>query len=320
MRTTSSQRGHRVLRRSLTTTCANSPAPRAPRGRWRGAPRPARASSVPRPISRVAQRLLARRRDEDLHGLGHRLADLARALDLDLEHHRAAARRGAARGPSAACRSAGPSSARARRTRPARDAALELLVVEEVVVDPVRLAGPRRRVVAETDSSSSGTRSSSVRISVPLPTPEGPVMTKTVAKRASASGAAWTTSSVRWRCERPPIVLLGEIRHWTRTLLTFTRPYFGTASSMSKTLAVSTYSGGSSSRSWMLARPAFRSRLSWRGACGSRSRAGGPPCAGGGSARGRPRLAWWASSWLAAWAASLHRVRALARAIRREFA
>ena len=44
--------------------------------------------------------------------------------------------------------------------------------------------------------------------------------------------------------------------------MTFTRPYFGTASSMSKTLAVSTYSGGSSSRSWMLTRPAFRSRLS----------------------------------------------------------
>ena len=48
------------------------------------------------------------------------------------------------------------------------------------------------------------------------------------------------------------MVLLGEIRHWTRTLLTFTRPYFGTARSMSKTLAVSTNSGGSSSRSWML--------------------------------------------------------------------
>src|SRR5215212_5163452 len=70
------------------------------------------------------------------------------------------------------------------------------------------------------------------------------------------------TSSVRWRCERPPMVLLGEIRHWTSTLLTLTRPYFGTARSMSKTLAVSTYSGGSSRRSWMLTRPAFRSRLS----------------------------------------------------------
>src|SRR4051812_36146503 len=59
------------------------------------------------------------------------------------------------------------------------------------------------------------------------------------------------------------MVLLGEIRHWTRTLLTFTRPYFGTARSMSKTLAVSTNSGGSRRRSWMLARPALRSRLSW---------------------------------------------------------
>jgi hypothetical protein len=58
------------------------------------------------------------------------------------------------------------------------------------------------------------------------------------------------------------MVLLGEMRHWTRTLLTFTRPYFGTASSMSKTFAVSTNSGGSSSRSWMLERPALRSRLS----------------------------------------------------------
>src|SRR5918997_5836621 len=70
------------------------------------------------------------------------------------------------------------------------------------------------------------------------------------------------TSSVRCRCDSPPMVLLGEIRHWTRTLFTFTLPYFGTASSMSKTLAVSTYSGGSSSRSWMLTRAALRSRLS----------------------------------------------------------
>ena len=37
------------------------------------------------------------------------------------------------------------------------------------------------RVVAETASSSSGIRSSSVRISVPFPTPEGPVITKTFA-------------------------------------------------------------------------------------------------------------------------------------------
>jgi hypothetical protein len=34
-------------------------------------------------------------------------------------------------------------------------------------------------VVAETDSSSCGKRSISARISVPFPTPEGPVMTRT---------------------------------------------------------------------------------------------------------------------------------------------
>ena len=41
-----------------------------------------------------------------------------------------------------------------------------------------------------------------------------------------------------------------------------TRPYLGTASSMSKTFAVWTYSGGSSSRAWMFALPAFRSFFS----------------------------------------------------------
>src|SRR3954452_21497920 len=70
------------------------------------------------------------------------------------------------------------------------------------------------------------------------------------------------TSSLRWRSERPPTVLLGEILHCRRILSTFTRPYFGTASSMSTTFAVPTYSGGSSRRLWMEWRPAFRSRLS----------------------------------------------------------
>src|SRR3954471_9522524 len=70
------------------------------------------------------------------------------------------------------------------------------------------------------------------------------------------------TSSLRWRSDRPPTVLLGEILHWRRILSTLTRPYFGTASSMSTTFAVPTYSGGSSRRLWMEGRPAFRSRLS----------------------------------------------------------
>src|SRR6476660_2865329 len=58
------------------------------------------------------------------------------------------------------------------------------------------------------------------------------------------------------------MVLLGEIRHCWRILLTLTRPYFGTARSMSKTLAVSRYSGGSVSRAWIVTRPPLRSRLS----------------------------------------------------------
>src|SRR3954471_17212056 len=58
------------------------------------------------------------------------------------------------------------------------------------------------------------------------------------------------------------MVFEGEMRHSCKTLFTFTRPYFGTAGSRSKTFAEWTYSGGSSSRSWMLTLPAFRSRLS----------------------------------------------------------
>src|SRR3954447_21656452 len=70
-------------------------------------------------------------------------------------------------------------------------------------------------------------------------------------------------SSARWRSERPPILFDGEIRHWLRIRLVFTRPYLGTARSMSKTLAVRTYSGGSRRIVWMLARFAFRSFFSF---------------------------------------------------------
>src|ERR1700694_5836624 len=69
-------------------------------------------------------------------------------------------------------------------------------------------------------------------------------------------------SSLGWRSERPPMVLLGAIRQWARILFTFTRPYLGTASSMSNTLAVSTNSGGLSRSEWIDSRPDFRSRLS----------------------------------------------------------
>ena len=81
------------------------------------------------------------------------------------------------------------------------------------------------------------------------------MITKTLALIAGAdtaegvgrlSGGGSETNSVRWRSERPPIVFDGEILHWFRIRLVFTRPYLGTARSMSKTLAVITYSGGSS--------------------------------------------------------------------------
>jgi hypothetical protein len=48
------------------------------------------------------------------------------------------------------------------------------------------------------------------------------------------------TSSARWRSLRPPTVFDWLMRHWFRNRAAFTRPNFGTAMSMSKTLAVST--------------------------------------------------------------------------------
>ena len=105
--------------------------------------------------------------------------DLARALDLDLEHDRRALGRALVQ-LRAQRAVAAPGVLGVLEEVALEHAAVELDVVEEVVVAR-RAPPPARgeRVVAETASSSSGTRSSSVRISVPLPTPEGPVMTKT---------------------------------------------------------------------------------------------------------------------------------------------
>src|SRR3954471_729585 len=59
------------------------------------------------------------------------------------------------------------------------------------------------------------------------------------------------------------MVFDGEIRHWFRIRLVFTRPYLGTAISMSMTLAVWTYSGGSMSSVWIFCLLPLRSRFSW---------------------------------------------------------
>src|SRR5439155_11827597 len=71
------------------------------------------------------------------------------------------------------------------------------------------------------------------------------------------------TSSARWRSERPPTVFDWLIRHWLRKRAAFTRPNFGTASSMSKTFAVETYSGGFSRTFTILTRPSLRSFFSF---------------------------------------------------------
>src|SRR5450755_3612329 len=102
---------------------------------------------------------------------------------------------------------------------------------------PSRSPGRGARVVAETDSSNSPSRSIKPLIKVPLPTPEGPVITNTRAtfrtlepgagerSKRDAQRRSSETNSLRWRSERPPIVLLGEIRQLARILFTFTLPY-----------------------------------------------------------------------------------------------
>src|SRR5689334_23398832 len=96
------------------------------------------ASDQPR-----AQRVLGGRRDEDPDGLWHGGGDLARALDLDLEHDR----RAVAGAPLELRAQGAVAPARVARVLDevaGLDAAGELAVVEEVVGDAVLLPRPRR--------------------------------------------------------------------------------------------------------------------------------------------------------------------------------
>lgn len=129
-----------------------------------------------------SQGVAGRGGDEHLNGRRHRRAHLPGSLDLDLQHHRRPHRQapfelGAER-PVAVTRIYGVLDEIS-----CVDTAIEFCVGEEVISDPVLLPGLGLRVVAETESSSSGVRSSRPRISVPLPTPDGPVITNTLAKR-----------------------------------------------------------------------------------------------------------------------------------------
>src|SRR5215210_635761 len=218
-----------------------------------------------------AQRLARRGRDEHLERLGHRLAHLPGALDLDLEHDRlAGAQPPLELGTQRAVPAAGVGGVLDELARV--DAALEIRVVEEVVVDAVLLARPRaargrrdaeaelRHALAQRPDQ--GALADARGTGDDEDARHGRDGASAAREAACGYRRKSETSSLRWRCERPPIVLLGEIRHCWRTLLTFTRPYFGTARSMSKTLAVWRYSGGSSSRVWIETRPPFRSFFS----------------------------------------------------------
>ena len=132
----------------------------------------------------LAQRRVGRRHDEHLHRRGQRLAHLARALHLDLQHDRhagagAALELGAQR-PVAAAGVGGVLDERA-----GGDLAIELGVAEEVVVDAVDLAGPRRarrRRDRQLELRHAREQAADQRA---LADARGPVMTKTRATRGS---------------------------------------------------------------------------------------------------------------------------------------
>ena len=228
-------------RRSLTTTRLNSDCASSSPSAVRNRASTCSGVSVPATHQPRPEGLAAGRGDEHLKRLGHRLADLPRALDLDLEHHRLAAAQPAlelgAQGAVAA-----PGVRRVLDELAVGDAAIELVGTEKVIVDAVGLPRPRsarRRRHREAQLGHALEQPANER---PLADAgrtgdhedSGHRRRDAVAQRRRSSA----TSSPRWRSESPPRVLLGEILHWDRILLTLTRPYLGTASSRSNTLAV----------------------------------------------------------------------------------
>src|SRR6516165_7009883 len=157
---------------------------------------------------------------------------------------------------------------------PRGDARVELVGREEVIIDAVDLARPRGAGRGRHGQLEAGHPLEQSADQRALPDAGGAGDHEDLGaachRREPARGDARTqrrrmsaTSSRRWRSDKPPTVLLGEILHCPRILLTFTRPYLGTASRRSNTLAVSRYVGGASRSSSMGWRPALRSRLSW---------------------------------------------------------
>ena len=147
-----------------------------------------------------AQCLQGRRSDENLHSLGHRGTNLARSLNLDLEHDRDSLPRRAAQARCAGSRSGGRRSRRARRSRhPARAARIHRSRGSDNRCRPAPRGAARAWWPTPTARAAAGAPSDP-RIRVPLPTPEGPVITKTRATRETLmSGAAGDASQRRSR-------------------------------------------------------------------------------------------------------------------------
>ena len=115
-----------------------------------------------------------------------------------------------------------------------RDPPLEVVGAQEVVVDSVGLV--RARAAGGGGDGQLQARQSLEQPldqrSLPDPRGTGDDQDRGYRRKKEAS-------SLRCRSDRPPMVLLGEMRQCVRMRFTLTRPYFGTASNRSKTLAVS---------------------------------------------------------------------------------
>ena len=188
------------------------------------------------------QHVERRRLDEDPLGVGQSLVHLARALHVDLEDDPAG--RPLQVAPQRAV--AVPRVDGVLEELAGLYTAVEIGLAEEVVVDPVDLA---RAGLA------GGRGNGQLEAGNPL---QEPLYERSLANARRPRDdqdrgyrRRYETSSLRCRSESPPMVLEGEMRQWVRIRFTFTRPYFGTAKSRSKTFAVSTYSGGSRSRPWI---------------------------------------------------------------------
>src|SRR5919108_9743 len=212
------------------------------------------------PFAQPPLQHLQGRVDEDRDASGDEIADRERSRGLELEQAGAAFRRDAldlgVERPGAVGDERDVLGELARR-----DAAIELLVAEKVVVDAVdlaRAAGPRGRRDGQLEVVTAGEGLTDER---PLPRPRGTGDDEELG--AACQRRRRPTSSARCRSDSPPTVFDWLMRHWLRKRAAFTRPNFGTAMRMSKTFAVSTYSGGWRRIFSICTLPAFRSFFNW---------------------------------------------------------